>query len=486
MVTKYQNYINGEWVDSSSGETYSRVNPANPEEVLGEFQKSNAEDIKQAVDAAQEAFDSWSKTPAPQRAVYLFKVGQLLAIEKEELARTMTWEMGKTLPDSRGDVQEAIELAYYAAGEGKKLFGLTYPSEKVDKFAMTIRVPMGVAGLITPWNFPIAIPGRKIFFALIAGNTAVFKPASDTPICAIRLMQLFEKAKLPKGVLNLVTGPGGATGTPLVKDDRVQVVGFTGSKETGQSIQQAAGLKKTNLELGGKNPLIVLDDADLKLAVNGALWGGYETTGQRCTAASRIIVHEKIKDTFEKMLLEQVQKIRLGNGLEEGVNMGPLINKAAQEKVSEYVQIGKDEGAKLITGGHIPENLKGWFFEPTLFTDCSMDMRVAKEEIFGPVVTILPAKNMEEAFEIANNTEYGLSSSIYTNNIRNAFRAIYALKAGLTYVNNPTIGSEPHVPFGGIKASGNSRENGTEGIIQFTDLKTIYINYSDKLQRAHL
>jgi aldehyde dehydrogenase (NAD+) len=299
-------------------------------------------------------------------------------------------------------------------------------------------------------------------------------------------MQLFEKAKLPKGVLNLVTGPGGATGTPLVKDDRVQVVGFTGSKETGQSIQQAAGLKKTNLELGGKNPLIVLDDADLKLAVNGALWGGYETTGQRCTAASRIIVHEKIKDTFEKMLLEQVQKIRLGNGLEEGVNMGPLINKAAQEKVAEYVQIGKDEGAKLITGGHIPENLKGWFFEPTLFTDCSMDMRVAKEEIFGPVVTILPAKNMEEAFEIANNTEYGLSSSIYTNNIRNAFRAIYALKAGLTYVNNPTIGSEPHVPFGGIKASGNSRENGTEGIIQFTDLKTIYINYSDKLQRAHL
>jgi len=486
MVNRYKNFINGEWVESNSSETYTRVNPADPDEVLGEFQKGNAEDIKQAVDAAQEAYESWSKTPAPHRAVYLYKVGQLLSMEKEDLARTMTWEMGKTLSDSRGDVQEAIELAYYAAGEGKRLFGLTYPSEKVDKFAMTIRVPMGVAGLITPWNFPIAIPGRKIFFALVAGNTAVFKPASDTPICAIRLMQLFEKAGLPQGVLNLVTGPGGATGTPLIKDDRVRVIGFTGSKETGKSIQQAAGLKRANLELGGKNPLIIMDDADLKLAVNGVLWGGYETTGQRCTAASRVIVHEKVKETFETMLLEQIHKMRLGNGLEEGVNMGPLINKSAQEKVAEYVEIGQKEGAKLLTGGHVPSNLKGWFFEPTLFTNCTKDMRIAQEEIFGPVVAILPVKSLEEAFAVANSTEYGLSSSIYTKSVGNVFRSIYELQAGVTYVNNPTIGSEPHVPFGGIKASGNSRENGTEGIMQFTDLKTIYINYSDKLQRAHL
>ncbi len=486
MVTRYKNFINGEWVESSSGEIYTRVNPANPDEVLGEFQKSNAEDIKRAVDAAEDAYKSWSKMPAPQRAVYLYKVGQLLAMKKEDLARTMTWEMGKTLPDSRGDVQEAVELAYYAAGEGKRLFGLTYPSEKADKFAMTIRVPMGVAGLITPWNFPIAIPGRKIFFALVAGNTAVLKPASDTPICATHLIQLFEKAGLPKGVLNLVTGPGGATGTPLIKDDRVRVIGFTGSKETGESIQQAARLKRANLELGGKNPLIVMDDADLELAVNGVLWGGYETTGQRCTAASRVIIHEKVKEPFEEMLLEQIHKLRLGNGLDEGVNMGPLINKSAQEKVAEYVEIGQKEGAKLLTGGHVPDNLKGWFFEPTLFTNCTREMRIAQEEIFGPVVAILPIKNLEEAFDVANSTEYGLSSSIYTNNIGNVFRAIYELQAGVTYVNNPTIGSEPHVPFGGIKASGNSRENGTEGIIQFTELKTIYINYSDKIQRAHL
>ncbi len=486
MVTKYKNFINGEWVESSSGETYSRVNPANPDEILGEFQKSNADDIKRAVDAAQDAYEVWSKTPAPQRAVYLFKVGQLLAMEKEDLARTMTWEMGKTLQDSRADVQEAIELAFYAAGEGKRLFGLTYPSEKVDKFAMTIRVPMGVAGLITPWNFPIAIPGRKIFFALVAGNTAVFKPASDTPICAIRLMQLFERAGLPKGVLNLVTGPGGATGSALVKDDRVRVIGFTGSKETGETIQQMAGIKRVNLELGGKNPLIVMDDADLRLAVNGALWGGYETSGQRCTAASRIIVHKKIKETFEQMLLEQIHKLKLGNGLDEGVNLGPLINKSAQEKTAAYVEIGKKEGAKLLAGGHVPDNLKGWFFEPTLFTDCTPTMRIAQEEIFGPVIAILPVSNLDEAIDVANSTEYGLSSAIYTKNVGNIMRAIYALQAGVTYVNNPTIGSEPHVPFGGIKASGNSRENGTEGIMQFTDLKTIYINYSDKLQRAHL
>jgi len=299
-------------------------------------------------------------------------------------------------------------------------------------------------------------------------------------------MQLFERAGLPKGVLNLVTGPGGATGSALVKDDRVRVIGFTGSKETGETIQQMAGIKRVNLELGGKNPLIVMDDADLRLAVNGALWGGYETSGQRCTAASRIIVHKKIKETFEQMLLEQIHKLKLGNGLDEGVNLGPLINKSAQEKTAAYVEIGKKEGAKLLAGGHVPDNLKGWFFEPTLFTDCTPTMRIAQEEIFGPVIAILPVSNLDEAIDVANSTEYGLSSAIYTKNVGNIMRAIYALQAGVTYVNNPTIGSEPHVPFGGIKASGNSRENGTEGIMQFTDLKTIYINYSDKLQRAHL
>jgi aldehyde dehydrogenase (NAD+) len=477
-------FINGEWLESDSGETFSRVNPANPDEVLGEFQKGNADDAKTAVDAAEDAFDEWAETPPPKRAEYLFKLARLLEEQKEELSTIMTREMGKTLPDSRADVQEAIDVAYCVAAEGRMLLGHTTTSEKKNKFSMTIKLPMGVAGLITPWNFPIAIPARKAMYALVCGNTAVLKPASDTPLCAIKLIELLQQTGIPAGVVNLVTGPGETAGMTLVKDPRVRVISFTGQKDTGATILREAGLKRVNLELGGKNPIIVMDDADLNLAANGAVWGGYETTGQRCTAASRVIVHEKVKDTFEKLFLEQIRKLRVGNGLDPDVDIGPLVNKAAQEKTMRYCEIGRNEGAKLVAGGGVPSGLKGWFFEPTLFTDCSRDMRVAQEEIFGPVVCLLSAKDLDDAIDIANSVEYGLSSAIYTRSISNAFVAARKLQAGLTYVNSPTIGSEAHLPFGGVKHSGNTREGGPDGTAEFTELKTVYVDFSGTLQKA--
>jgi aldehyde dehydrogenase (NAD+) len=486
MVSKFKLFLHGEWVDSNSGETYQRVNPADPDDVLGEFQKGNAEDIKTAIEAAQGAFEVWSETPAPKRALHLVRVGQLLTEQKDVLARCITREMGKTLQDSNADIQEAIDVAYYAAAQGRRLNGYTVPSEKADKFAMTLRLPIGIAGVISPWNFPIAIPARKLFYALVCGNTVVFKPSSETPICAVKLVELLEKTGLPKGVVNLVTGPGETVGMSLVRDKRVGVVSFTGHKDTGESIMREAGLKRVNLELGGKNPIIVMDDADLKLAVAGALWGGYETTGQRCTAASRVIVHKKVKDAFERMLLEQVRRLRLGNGLDHKTDVGPLVSKAAQEKVHSYVEIGKAEGARLLTGGKVPSNMKGWFFEPTLFTDCTCNMRISREEIFGPVVSLLTATDLEDAIVIANFVEYGLSSSIYTNNIKNAFVAINKLQTGLTYVNSSTLGNEVSLPFGGVKHSGNTREDGPEGICEFTELKTAYIDYSGKLQKTFL
>ena len=486
MVSKYQLFINGEWVSSESGETFTRVNPADPDEVIGNFQKGNAIDTEKAIDSAEMAFDSWSDTPAPKRAEYIFKASQLLSENKDELSQIMTREMGKTLLDASADVQEAINVGLYVAGEGKRLFGYTAPSEKPNKFAMTVRLPIGVAGLISPWNFPIAIPAKKVFYSLICGNTAVLKPASDTPLCATKLVEMVEKAGIPKGVLNLVTGPGETVGMALIRDKRVKVISFTGHKDTGATILREAGLKRTNLEMGGKNPIVVMDDADLKLAVNGVLWGGFETTGQRCTASSRVIVHEKIKEDFEAMLIDQVRRLRLGNGLDPKTDIGPLVNKAAQDKVGRYVEIGKSEGAKLLKGGEVPKDLKGYFFEPTVFTDCTVNMRIAQEEIFGPVISIFSARDLDEAIEIANSMEYGLSSSIYTKNISNAFVAINKLQAGLTYVNSPTIGAECHLPFGGMKHSGNTREDGPEGIKEFTELKTVYIDYSGKLQKTYI
>ncbi len=485
---EYKLFINGEWVESSTGETFDDINPATLEQIA-KIHKASDEDVKSAVDSAEDAFDSWSGTPAPQRAKILFRAARMLEERKEELSRLLTVEMGKVLKEARGDVQEAIDMTYYAAGEGRRLFGETTPSELPEKFCMTLRRPIGVVGLITPWNFPIAIPAWKIMPALIAGNALVLKPASDTPIMSIELVKMLAKAGLPKGVLNLVMGEGSRVGSAIVHNKKIRAISFTGSLETGKWIMSEAGkdMKKVSLELGGKNPVIVMDDANLDLAIDGVIWGAFGTTGQRCTAASRVIVHEKILPAFQKRLVKRTKKLRLGNGLDEAVDVGPVINSSQLQKIAKYVETGKNEGAKLALGGKNVNPLPGFFFEPTIFTDVTPDMRIAREEIFGPVVSLLGAANLDEAIHIANSVEYGLSSSIYTENIKSAFKAIEKIEAGITYINASTIGAEIHLPFGGVKSTGNgTREAGTTAIEEFTEIKTVYIDYSGKLQKAQI
>lgn len=487
-MQEYKLFINGEWVESGSGETFDDINPATLE-LIGKIHKASEEDVKSAADSAQEAFDSWSSTPAPQRAKILFRAARMLEERKEELACLMTVEMGKVLKEARGDVQEAIDITYYAAGEGRRLLGETTPSELPDKFCMTVRRPIGVVGLITPWNFPIAIPAWKVMPALISGNTLVLKPASDTPVMAIELVKILAEAGLPKGVLNLVMGEGSTVGSAIVHNKKIRAISFTGSLETGKWImgEAAKDMKRVSLELGGKNPIIVMDDADLNLALDGVVWGAFGTTGQRCTAASRVIVHEKILPAFQKKLIERAKKLRLGSGLDENTDVGPVINNSQLQKIAKYVEIGKNEGAKLVLGGKTAKPLPGYFFEPTIFTGVTPDMRIAQEEIFGPVVSLLSAGSLDEAIQIANFTEYGLSSSIYTGDIKNAFKAIEKIEAGITYINASTIGAEIHLPFGGVKSTGNgTREAGTTAIEEFTELKTVYIDYSGKLQKAQI
>jgi acyl-CoA reductase-like NAD-dependent aldehyde dehydrogenase len=479
-------YIDGKWVNSTSGETFPTDNPANPKQTLAIFQKGNKEDVNKAVETATTRLKDWSETPAPKRALILFRAAQLLGKNKEKLAREMTMEMGKVISEARGDVQEAIDITEYMAGEGRRLLGHTTPSELKKKFCITIKRPVGVCGIITPWNFPIAIPAWKIMTALICGNTVVFKPSSDTPLCATRLVQTLEKAGLPRGVLNMVTGSGEDAGMTLVRHENVRAISFTGHKDTGKTILKEAGLKRVGLEMGGKNGIIVMDDAELQLALEGVIWGGYGTTGQRCTAASRVIVHEKIKTRFEKMLIQRIRKLKLGNGLRPETDIGPLINKAAQEKSARYVEIGKNEGAKLFVGGKAPR-MEGFFFEPTLFTDCTIHMKIAQEEIFGPIVSLIPVEDFDEAIDAINSTEYGLSSAIYTKDVNKALEAIINIEAGLTYVNSTTIGSEVHLPFGGVKHTGTgAREGGIEGINEFSETKTVYIDFSGKLQKAQI
>lgn len=484
MPQTYQLYIDGKWVDSSSKETFKDRNPANREDVVGIFQAGNEKDVDKAVEAAWKAYPSWSSTPAPKRGEILLQVAQLLRSEKESLAKLLVREMGKALKEARGDVQEAIDIFEYMAGEGRRLFGHTTPSELKNKFCMTVRKPIGVVGLITPWNFPYAIPAWKLAPALVCGNTVVFKPASDTPLCALKLVEILEKAGIPKGVVNFVTGSAETVGRRIVTHEKIRAISFTGSRDAGKWVLANAGLKKIGLELGGKNPIIVMDDADLELAVEGILWGGFGTTGQRCTAASRVLVHSKVQKKLENMLVARIEKLKVGDGMKADV--GPLINDKAVEKTDYYVEVGKKEGAVLLVGGKKGFE-KGSFYQPTLFTEVKRTMRIAREEIFGPVVCLIPFETLDEAIGIANDVDYGLSSSIYTNDIANAFKAIDKIEAGITYVNSSTIGAEVHLPFGGVKATGNgTREAGIEGINEFSELKTVYVDYSGKLQKAQM
>ncbi|HII81116.1 MAG TPA: aldehyde dehydrogenase family protein [Methanosarcina sp.] len=489
MVQEYKLLIGGESIDSSTGETFDDINPATLEN-LATVQVAGIEDVNRAVSAAEAGFRVWSEVPAPGRADVLFRAARILQERKEDLAVLMTEEMGKVLPEARGDVQEAIDITNYAAGEGRRMFGDTTTSELKDKFCMTVLRPIGVVGMITPWNFPIAIPSWKIMPALIAGNAVVFKPSSDTPLLAIKLVEILMEAGLPPGVVNIVPGPGGCVGKAIVQHPRISAVSFTGSLDTGKWIMEecAKTMKRVSLELGGKNPVIVMDDADLELALEGVLWGAFGTTGQRCTATSRLILHEKIKDEFIRRLVAKTKYLRVGNGLLPETDIGPVINKAQLDKIEKYVRIGKEEGATLLLGGNRADpGLPGYFFEPTIFTDVRQEMRIAQEEIFGPVLSIITVSDLDEAIEVANNTKYGLSSAIYTENIGNAFRAIKKIEAGITYVNAPTIGAEVHLPFGGIKGTGNGfREAGTEAIKEFTEVKAVYIDYSGRLQKAQI
>ena len=490
MSSDFQNYIGGKWVPAQSGETFESRNPANQDEVLGTFPRSGPEDVDQAVQAAKAAYDEWMHTPAPVRGDYLMRAGLLLEERKEEHAELMTREMGKTLKESRGDIQEGIDFLYYMAGEGRRMFGNTMPSELPNKFSMTVRHPLGVVGLITPWNFPMAIPIWKIAPAVVAGCTMVFKPAEDTPLLATLLVQCLEEVGLPPGVLNLVHGYGEDAGAPLVEHPDVRGISFTGSLEVGRKINERCGalMKRCSLELGSKNVLIVMPDAQMDLAVEAAAWGAFATSGQRCTATSRIVVHDAARQDFTKRLLERVGTMKVGNGLEAGVELAPVINQKQKERVLEYIEIGKKEGAKVLTGG---EELtgdgydKGNFIAPTVFDDMTPDMRIAQEEIFGPVTGIIRTDDIDEAIRIANSVEYGLSAAIYTHDITNVFRAVQDLEFGIVYVNAPTIGAEIQLPFGGMKNTGNGhREAGPQALDEFMEWKAVSVDFSGKVQKA--
>jgi alpha-ketoglutaric semialdehyde dehydrogenase len=487
----YQNYIAGEWCDASSGETFESTSPANGE-AIGTFPLSSGEDVNRAVAAAKAAFEEWRLVPAPRRGEILFRFGQLLIDEKEELSQLMAHEMGKVLAEARGDVQEAIDMSFYMGGEGRRLFGQTTPSELPDKFQMSVRMPIGVVGVITPWNFPIAIPSWKTLPALVAGNTIVFKPATDTPTLGQRYVELLVEAGLPPGVVNVVHGGGGEVGEALVRHPDVRVISLTGSRETGVAVLKAAadGLKHVHLELGGKNAIIVLDDADLDLAVEGIVWSAFGTSGQRCTAASRVIVQRGIYEELQTKLVSAAERLRLGLGWEDDTDVGPVINQRALEKIHSYTGIGKDEGAKLLTGGEVASGDglgKGFYYRPTIFGDVEPGMRIAQEEIFGPTTALIPVDSFDEAIRAANGVKYGLSSSIFTRDVNKAFRAMRDLDTGITYINAGTIGAEVHLPFGGTKDTGNGhREAGQAALDVFTEWKSIYVDYSGRLQKAQI
>ena len=487
----FRNYIGGKWQEAQSGQAFPNYNPATGE-LIGTFPLSGAAEANAAVAAAQAAFARWRLVPAPKRGEILYRAGELLKQHKEELARTMTREMGKVLKETRGDVQEGIDMAYYMGGEGRRLFGYSVPVELPNKSGVATRDPVGVVGVITPWNFPIAIPTWKMFPALVAGNTVVFKPASDTPLSALRLVEILYEAGLPEGVVNIVFGPGDTVGEALLHHPDVAVISFTGSTESGRhvAIEGAKSLKRVSLEMGGKNAVIVLDDADLDLAVEGILWSAYGTTGQRCTACSRVIVQRGARQPLLDRLVPRIEALRLGNGLDENVDVGPVINRSQLEKIHSYTEIGKAEGATLVTGGSVAgedELAKGTFYHPTLFADVTPEMRLAQEEIFGPTLSVIEVGSLEEAIAVNNNTQFGLSSAIYTQNINRVQQATRDITTGILYVNSGTTGAEIQFPFGGTRGTGNGhREAGIAGLDVFTEWKVVYTDFSGRLQKAQI
>lgn len=485
-----KNFIGGSW-QAYAGKHVDVKNPANGQ-LLAKVPLSSEHEIELAVNAAKQAQKKWALVPAPKRAEYLYKIAYLLQDRKEQLAKTLTQEMGKVIEEARGEVQEAIDMAFYMAGEGRRLFGETVPSELTNKLAMSVRVPIGVAGLITPWNFPIAIAAWKSFPALICGNAVVWKPSIETPLMAEQLAQIVVEAGIPAGVFNVVFGTGQTVGDALVSHPDVAVISFTGSNAVGSKVAEKAGslLKKVSLELGGKNAVIVMDDADLQLAADAIIWSAFGTAGQRCTACSRVIVHEAVQEPLTNLLLEKVEQLKIGDGLDETVTIGPVINKAALEKINHYVELGRQQGATLLTGGRILQEAlfaQGFYFEPTIFTDVTPDMVIAQEEIFGPVVSIIKVSNLEEAIDVNNGVKYGLSSSIFSTDVNKIFTAQQYLDTGIVYLNAGTTGAEIHLPFGGTKGTGNGhRDSGQAALDVYSEWKSIYMDYSGKLQRAQI
>lgn len=491
-MTTYSNFIGGEWVAPSTGQYFDNLNPADTRDVVGQFPLSGTADVERAVKSAQKGFAQWRATPAPLRGDVLRRVGDLMAARKEEIAELMTREMGKPLAETRGDVQEGIDTAYYAATEGRRLFGHTVPSELRNKWAMSFRRPIGVCGLITPFNFPMAIPTWKMFPALVCGNAVIFKPAEDVPHTATVLVELLLEAGLPPDVIQLVHGAGETVGKAIVEHPAIPVISFTGSTETGRIVGETCGRmhKRLSLEMGGKNAQIVLDDADEDLAIEGVLWGAFGTTGQRCTATSRLILQAGIHDRFLDLLSARVAKLRLGDGRKPTTDVGPLIHGDAVDKVQRYVEIGTREGAELALGGAQPSDsalAHGHFYQPTIFAGVRPGTRLEQEEIFGPVLSVVRVETPDEAIAVNNDVKYGLSSSLYTRNVNLAYRALSELDTGITYINAPTIGAEAHLPFGGIKQTGNGHREGGWQVYEFySETKVGYIDYSGALQRAQI
>lgn len=487
----WSNFIGGAWVPPISGTYIDNRNPADTRDVIGRFPKSDAADVNRAVASAQRGFEQWRRTPAPARGDVLRRVGDLLATRKEEIADLMTREMGKPLAETRGDVQEGIDTAFYAATEGRRLFGHTVPSELANKWAMSFRRPIGIAGLITPFNFPLAIPTWKAFPALVCGNAVILKPGEDVPHTATVLVEILLEAGLPPEVIQLVHGAGEA-GAALVQHPDVPLISFTGSTDTGSLVGETCGRmhKRLSLEMGGKNAMIVMEDADLDLALEGVLWGAFGTTGQRCTATSRLIVHRKVHDTFVGMVVAAAEKLVLGDGRQPKTQVGPLIHAASRDNVERYVQIGLAQKAELATGGARPRSPRladGFFYQPTVFTNVRAGSRLAMEEIFGPVLSVIRVASYEDAVRVNNEVKYGLSSSIYTRDVNRSFRALEDLQNGITYVNAPTIGAEAHLPFGGVKQTGNGhREGGWEVFEFYSETKVCYVDFSGTLQRAQM
>ncbi len=501
MINTYKNLINGELREPHSGNYTENRNPANwNEDVIGLFASSDEADVDEAVSSAKAAFEKWRLIPAPKRGDVLKRVGDIMLSKKDEIAFEMTREMGKVFAETRGDCQEGIDTAYYAASEGRRLFGMNAPSELPNKMNLSFRMPVGVAGIITPWNFPMAIPTWKIFPALVCGNTVVFKPAELTPKTAHTLIEIIEQAMhevlgnnyIP-GVVNIIHGKGRIVGERMISHPDIDLISFTGSSVIGKRINEAAGamLKRVSLELGGKNAQIVMPDANMELAIDAVLWGAFGTTGQRCTATSRLILHKDIYEDFINKLIQRVAKLKLGYGNNKDTDVGPLVSEEQRNTVHRYVQIGeKEDKAVRILGGSIADEgdlAKGWFYRPTIFVEVERNMRIAREEIFGPVLSVLSSESLDEAIDILNDTPYGLSSSIFTNDVNSAFKAVRDIKAGITYINGATIGAEAHMPFGGVKETGNGHREGGWTVYDFyTEWKSVYIDYSGKLQRAQI